>query len=928
MTTSSSTAPQVLQHRLSDHAVHIDFIRLRCGSEKRFENAVEKVRADLLREREVPTIHTFIAFSEWDAVIVVPCSELYPPTLAKIYSNADVASSVSGTSGYFAYAWEHNVNANWRERLTHFERSGPSILVSLRFADWFRRDVGVGAEILFCNYLERMLKSFPRVDAVVAHSLGWNDVILLVHADGQEKHLTEVLARVRLTTLGQCIEAAHADDRTPTRGQTKGARHDFTPKQLGFSHRANTQVFAASNTHLLGGLANYNAGKLSLGALATQIESARVLVRVAPPHESRVRKFMSDHATRIGVKVVPSEMGHYSLSFDISKMNDPANGGRRAIDFVAKTRNFIGSLSKPKPDSYAETTTIFRFIEPDSERQKPPATPMPEDLQLEILKVEEVMRTLPDQLLKRQVSAMTTHRFVSVLLTLLDHLSDPVRSSVVRHLSRFACTIPEVVGELDADGIDDLCHVLEYAVGQAIDGIAQFQHDANALGLSGRGGYSRLIVAVEWYIRGTFARLGMGAGLLPLITFGLRSGNAGSTGRYQIDIPFNVLFVPSRWHVLFHEIGHLAWLSTFGWMMESLAIYGAMENEIRFDVTREKRRTGKPKGNAKWIAQERVHVEFLRTREIVRELFPNYLMFSLPCAGEVKELDALALRRLLTMRHPSSLTRELLLILVMHCLLEMISEAMQPGGMADPRRTKDASKRAEKWWSIWKALRQETTIVRDERIRVAVRSVSDTMLAVDAQARLANNRKRSETSERTTEDGGFGRLRGKRAAKVQILESASFSDSVKEALHSVIELLALRGTHFHHLESNHIGREMFGNLLQKIVLAQDEQSDPDYKNWIGATFAEWLHDGEIVGKHRDPFVWSRLLLGSRSQLIGGSKGSFMRSQLSVMLSMWHDAITETYISRDSEETLKKLGVVRDKEIATSPTVRRRQSSES
>jgi hypothetical protein len=44
-----------------------------------------------------------------------------------------------------------------------------------------------------------------------------------------------------------------------------------------------------------------------------------------------------------------------------------------------------------------------------------------------------------------------------------------------------------------------------------------------------------------------------------------------------------------------------------------------------------------------------------------------------------------------------------------------------------------------------------------------------------------------------------------------------------------------------------------------------------------------------------------------------------------MLSMWHDAITEMYVSRDSEETLKKLGVVRDKEIATSPTVRRRQS---
>jgi hypothetical protein len=912
--TTSGLSPQVLQHRLSDHAVHVDFLRLRCGSEKRFADGVEKVRAKSLHQ-----IHTFVSFSEWDAVVVVPCSELYPQTLTEIYSNVDVASSVSGTSGYFAYLWEHNVNENWRERLTHFEGSGPSILVSLRFADWFRRDVGVGAEILFCSYLEILLKSFPGVKAVVAHSLGWNDVVLLVHADDKEKLLTKVLSRVRLTTLGQCIEAARDYDIAATSGKKKRTHYGFTPRELGFSHRANTQIFAASYTHLLGGLGNYNANKLSLGALATQIQSARVLVRVAPPHESRVRKFMSDNASRIGVKFVPSEMGHYSLSFDISKLNDPVNGGRQAIAFIAKTRNFIGSLSKQKPDSYAETTTIFRFLEPSNVQRKPPATPISKDLQQEIETVEYVMKTLPDQLLKRQVSAMTAHRFVSVLLTLLDHLSDPVRSSVVRHLSRFARTIPEIVGELDADGIDDLCHVLEYAVGQAIDGIAQFQHDANALGLSGRGGYSRLIVAVEWYIRGTFALLGMGVGLRPLITFGLRSGNAGSTGRYQIDIPFNVLFVPSRWHILFHEIGHLAWLSTFGWMMESLAIYLAMENEIRIDVRREKKKTGKPKGNPKWIALERVHVEFLRVREIVRELFPSYLMFSLPCAGKIHELDAVALRRLMTMRHPTSVNRELFLIVVMHCLLEMIREAMEPGGVADPRQTKDASRRAAKWWSIWDALEHETAGKRDDRIRVAIRSVSNTMLAVYEEARLAV-RKKATTLGSTAEDVGRERLEARPAAKMQILQSASFSDSVKEALHSVIALLRLRGAHFHHLERNHIGRKMFGTLLEKIVLAQDEQSDPDYQNWMGSTFAEWLHDGEVVGRHRDPFVWSRLLLGSRSQLIGGSAGSFMRSQLSVLLSMWHDAITEMYKTRKAEETLKKLGVVRDKEIMTTPSV--------
>jgi hypothetical protein len=877
---------QVLSRRLSDQAIHVDFLRLRCGSEEKFRGGIRDVRAESRKD-----IHTFISFSEWDAVVIVPSSELYPHTLTEIYANTDVSSSVSGTSGYFAYLWEHPVNTDWRETLTHCEKAGPTILMSLRFADWFRREAGLGAEILFCDYLQQIVEQHKKeFRVVVAHSLGWNDVILLLHFDSNEARLTEALADIRLTTLEKCLRGASL------------------PVDLRFPQSLDNQIFAASYSHLLGGFDRYMDRDLSFGTLASQIESARLLVRVAPPHEHGVRKFLDQRRAKLDVKVVPSEMGHYSLSLDISSLTPRGSDGREAILFVADTREIIGQQSGGTPDSYAETTTIFRFIEPEQARPQQIAVETPAELQKDIAIVEGVMRDLPHLLRQRRVSSMTSHRFISVLTTLMDHLSDPVRSSVVRHLSRFAETIPDLVRELDRDGIDDLCHVIEYAVGQAIDGIAQFQHDANALGLSGRGGYSRLIATVEWYIHATFARLGMPA-RLPLITFGLRSGNAGSTGRYQIDIPFNVLFVPSRWHILLHEIGHLAWLHTFGWMMESLAIYRAMEREIRTDVRR-RMKEKQIAGTAEQVrarAAERVQVEFLRTREIVREIFPSYLMFALPCAGNIDELDALALRHMLTIGHPSSLTRELLIRVVTHCLLVIMSEAMKEGGSADPGKKTSDEDRAAAWWGIWESLLSEK---HDRRVLDAVESMSETMKKVDAATWPAEEKRSSRPS---SESRRGPHVDSRLGAKTRILNSPSFKAAVQQALSSAILVLALRARHFRELDADHIGPPLFGKLLQKLLDAQDEQSNPAYTGWLGPRFAEWLHAGEVLPEHRASFVWSRLLLGSRSELVSGGEGSFMRSQLSVLLSMWHDAITQGHRSKKKLERIVALGVVREKE---------------
>jgi hypothetical protein len=892
-----------LEHRLSDHAMHIDFLRLRCGMEGTFLRGIRDVRA----RNEADPIHPFIAFSEWDALIIVPCTQLYPPTLTNVYANLDVAASVSGTSGYFAYLWEHDVNKHWRETLSVLTQSGPAILMSLRFVDSFREDLGLGAEILFCNHLNTLLKEYPAIRAVVAHSLGWSDVMLLVHASDDAAQLIRLLKSIRLMTVADCI----------------GERED-----IAFSQPFDSPIFAASYSHMLGGLEAYVGDLLSFGTLATAFDSARLLLRVAPRHEEEVRDFLTNQGANID-----SEMGRYSLSVDMSEM--VAEDGSKAIRFVKATREFIGDLGElGRPDSYAETTSIFRFREKGIGRHRTHQPPS-EDVKGDIARVEELLRTVPELLRERGASSMTSHRFVSLLTTMLDHLFDPVRSSVVRHLSRFAATIPNRIRELNLDGIDDLCHVLEYAVGQATDGIAQFQHDANALGLSGRGGYSRLIAAVEWYMRSALVDLGV-AVKLPLITFGLRTGNAGSTGRYQIDIPFNVLFVPSRWHIILHEIGHLAWIHAFGWMMESLAIYTAMEREIRNEIQLEINASAKLRDRVIANPEEQVQVEFLRAREIVRELFPNYVIFALSCGGNIKEFDELSLRPIVTAAHPTSLSRELLVRVVRHCLFEIMQNALdhdkekrqavreidraaaakesddtRRAAMEEAAARQAESQRAATWWQIWETLRYESSDATDERLDSATGSIHDTLLRIEQESLKIDPRKQSR---RERDPNRAVRLRPNLAAAMRILHTETFKLSVRETLHSVATVLSLRGKQFQSVDSDNLGPQQFGALLNNMDTARHVENDKDYEVWIGRPFAKWLQDGEVLTRHREAFDWSRLLLGSRAALLEGDASAFMRSQLSVLLAMWHTATTEGPRDyRELDQMLRDLNIIREME---------------
>src|ERR1051326_7469604 len=151
----------------------------------------------------------------------------------------------------------------------------------------------------------------------------------------------------------------------------------------------------------------------------------------------------------------------------------------------------------------------------------------------------------------------------------------------------------------------------------------------------------------------------------------------------------------------------------------------------------------------------------------------------------------------------------------------------------------------------------------------------------------------------------------KLAACLSILHSESFKPSVREAVHSVIAVLSLRGKHFRRFADDQLGPVEFGMLLDKIDVARRVEIDPEYDLWLGRPFAEWLNSGEVLTRHREAFDWSRLLLGSRAHLMQGDRSAFMRSQLSVLLSMWHAATTEDSREyKELDEILGKLGVVR------------------
>jgi hypothetical protein len=469
------------------------------------------------------------------------------------------------------------------------------------------------------------------------------------------------------------------------------------------------------------------------------------------------------------------------------------------------------------------------------------------------------MERLPDQLRGRG-SPMTAHRFGSVLTTLLDHLSDPIRSSVVQHIKRFLMETANI-SDLGRQDLEDLCQIAEYAMTQATDGLAQFQHDANALGLTGRGGYSRLITAIENYVDDLLLSFGVDEKEV-LITFGLRLGHAGSMGRFHIDIPFNVLFVPSRWYILIHEVGHIAWMRKFGWMPESLAMFEALEDETPYE---EEIPPGAP------IPRTRLRAEFIRTREIIRELFPNLLVYLITCGADIKKFDRLSLRHILSHSRPGHGTRELLIAVVLNCVLTIAGDARRNG--------KD-------WMAAF--LREWSEEEINERVKVSVSHVS-----------MALNLPPSDSLPQ--------HVRNTIGNKQTLVTSPPFSNSVGETVRSVLAVLQHLSKMFAKEENKPepLAYALFTDLEQAVDTLINEQDN--VKNWKDNGFTDWLIGGDVLAVSPGAHVWAKLLHDSRDDIKVSSAPAFMMSQLSTILSIFHRAaVSRGNRDKAAEQVLKRL----------------------
>lgn len=847
-------SPYSFKYPLLNRGLHFDFLRLRCGTEAEFHRRVAQLGTTPYGPR------TFVALSEWDALVILPSNELYPDVLNEFYDDYGIDSKIAGTAGYFAYLWRHDLNENLDAKLNRMQQSGLAFVISLRFEDWVRREMGLGAEILFCDHLKEMLEGTP-LTAIVAHTLGWNDIVIVLHATANEKQLLEMQSRIRLLKLEDIVPEGKP----------------YRPSRIG------VPMFAASYTHIIGGHDSFRDGKPVLGNLAGAVLDATLLVRVAPALEWRARQELERLSGREDwAQAMPTELGHYTFSADVTDLVCDGTRGGTIMNVVGALRTFIGDHSREKtadPDeelfnSYAETTTILRFRDPSSPKRALGAVPVDRYLREAIDNVRTAMKNLPAQRRDNRGSAMTAHRFGAVLTTLLDHLADPIRSSVVLHITRFLAKTSRIIN-LDRQDMDDLCQVAEYAMSQATDGIAQYQHDANALGLTGRGGYSRLITAIEAYVDdllgGSFRIFDKNF----LITFGLRLGHVGSVAQFHIDVPFNVLFVPSRWYILLHEVGHMAWAKNFGWMAESLAIYDALEASIVVET---------PDPDMPSRDRQQVAMEFISTRELVRELFPNMLVFFVACAGDIGTFNRLSLRDILSRSRSEKLTRDLLFAVVLSGVLTRAAEARHGGGA----------------W-LARALSGELLGDRDSAVRRAIASVNAALETTSSDEHVTPHVRNTLKNQQV------------------LLNSEPFRVAVGDAVGSVLRVLGLLAKTLSRDE--HLGKHVLDSL-QEVVDEMIGDFDSTYQDWRAQGFDEWITSGRVLATSPDAHIWARLLFESREAMPKPrDKTAFMRSQMAALLSIWHRAVIspedEKAVTRVRNEILIPLELVTEKTLAKS-----------
>lgn len=876
--------------RLCSNALHIDYLRLRCGREPAFEQEIAKVEG----------IRAQIAFSEWDVVLLIPSTKLYPENLIGIYSDKAITDTIAGSTGFFNYLWDHKVNKDWPDRIIGRRKSSFSMLISVRFTDDFRRKLGIGAELLFCSFLEKTLSSsrFSGITAIVAHSVGWNDATVLLDAQpGSEKFLVEALTAIRFCKEVDCMVGG-----------------------------SNAGVIAATYSHLLGGLAPYSQlHELPFDVFGDRLKTARFLIRVNPDSESALRDelkkllvtYLGDQTPedRLGL-----ELGHYNFSADIDTIltdtGDTPPARRHLVEIVQGFRETIGRYvaHRPEESSFPETTTEITFREnvPDIHPPDADAAHISKDT-LSSLYKSGLQTLLSDDLekLKDRASAMTRHRLAILLGTIITYLDDPVRGSVVAHLCRFLTAMfKSRLRESDRAGQEDLCHIVEYALQQATEGLTQFQHDANSLGLSGRGGYTRLIQAVEEFIDQVLRPFQLE--LFPLITFGLRPSSEGTSLQYWIDLPFSTAFVPERWYIAYHDLAQMCWHHTFEWRLDSYQVWQEFSSSIT-DINSHNHQDDR--------------MQFLLGRDVVDDLFPSYLLRNIVASDDAGMLDQLMVAKEFLTRPRPTLIHDLTVRLALHVLLSMHDSENTGIGETRLDRFRGAVKREElsedcttiafEWWDVWWSISESLSRVRHDGKSV---TDEDRRISYKVGALVEDGAKSLRKIIDSLKDQD--RYSGRDVAEAfestaMLVATQTFKMDALRVVERVIRLLALRGQDYKARSEKSFelfdpSAVEFGFMIAKIQVMR--QSVRNTKETDVAAFRKAIEDGTVFATGPEPPTLARILTASgETTQVQTSAHPSMISSMSSILSMWHTAVTKDLRTREVPtellSTLKELELI-------------------
>jgi hypothetical protein len=149
------------------------------------------------------------------------------------------------------------------------------------------------------------------------------------------------------------------------------------------------------------------------------------------------------------------------------------------------------------------------------------------------------------------------------------------------------------------------------------------------------------------------------------------------------------------------------------------------------------------------------------------------------------------------------------------------------------------------------------------------------------------------------------------AHKRKLLWSEPFLEAVREAFSSVVMVLRLSATEYSKGEkgkNEELAERQFIKIQSALAEMMSEQAD--FASWPAGGFAEWLTSGTVLARVPGGHILCRLLLETYPQMnrpTGG--GTFMVSQLSVILALWHGGATgEEDEGKHTMTVLRQLGL--------------------